>query len=61
MADIVARLRERIDDAADEIERLRAINERDRSKVVEGITAVMEAIRRREWLRLGRGSYEKDR
>ena len=46
--------------AADEIERLKAVNERDRSQVAEVFNAIMEAIRRREWLRLGRGSYEYD-
>jgi hypothetical protein len=45
---------------SDEIERLKAVNERDRSQVAETFTAIMEAIRRREWLRLGRGSYEYD-
>lgn len=40
------------------IERLRAVNERDRTQVAIGINAVIEAIRKREWLRLGRGSYE---
>ena len=45
---------------ADEIERLKAVNERDRSQVAETFTAIMEAIRCREWLRLGRGSYEYD-
>lgn len=41
-----------------EIERLKAINEHDRTQVAEVFTAIKEAIRRREWLRLGRGSYE---
>ena len=44
----------------DEIKRLKAVNEHDRSQVAETFTAIMEAIRRREWLRLGRGSYEYD-
>ena len=39
---------------------LEAIIERERSAVSVGITSVIEAIRRREWLRLGRGSYEYD-
>ncbi len=43
-----------------EIERLKAVNERDRSRVADADTAIMNAIRRREWLRLGRGSYEYD-
>jgi len=43
-----------------EIERLKAVNERDRSTVASGISSIREAIRRREWLRLGRGSYEYD-
>ena len=43
-----------------EIERLKAVNERDRSQVAEVYSAIIEAIRRREWLRLGRGSYEYD-
>lgn len=46
--------------AANEIERLKAVNERDRTHVADVFTAIMEAIRRREWLRLGRGSYEYD-
>ena len=46
--------------AAVEIERLKAVNEHDRSQVADTFTAIMEAIRRREWLRLGRGSYEYD-
>ena len=45
---------------SDEIERLKAVNERDRSQVATVFNAIMEAIRRREWLRLGRGSYEYD-
>ena len=44
----------------DEIKRLKAVNERDRSQVAEVFNEIMEAIRRREWLRLGRGSYEYD-
>ncbi len=44
----------------DEIKRLKAVNERDRSQVAEVFNAIMEAIRRREWLRMGRGSYEYD-
>ncbi len=41
-----------------ENERLQGVNERDRSQVADVFNAIMEAIRRREWLRLGRGSYE---
>ncbi len=44
----------------DEIKGLKAVNERDRSQVADVFNAIMEAIRRREWLRLGRGSYEYD-
>jgi hypothetical protein len=40
------------------VERLRAIIERDRTEVARGIGAVRNEIRAREWLRLGRGSYE---
>ena len=47
-------------DNADEIERLKAMNERDRTTVADGVTAIFEAIRAHEWLRLGRGSYEWD-
>ena len=43
-----------------ENERLQSVNERDRSQVADVFNAIMEAIRRREWLRLGRGSYEYD-
>lgn len=42
------------------VERLQAIIERDRTEVARGIVAVRDAIRAREWLRLGRGSYEYD-
>lgn len=44
----------------EEVERLHAVNEADRSEVAAGIGDVMTAIRGREWLRLGRGSYEWD-
>lgn len=37
-----------------------AILERERSAMADGVTAVKKAIRGREWLRLGRGSYEYD-
>lgn len=40
--------------------RLRRVIERDRSRVSEVIYAVRKAIIAREWLRLGRGSYEYD-
>ena len=53
-------LRGQMEGLYDEIKRLKAVNERDRSQVADVFTAIMEAIRRREWLRLGRGSYEYD-
>ena len=43
-----------------EVERLQDTLERERSQVATGIGAVKEAIRKREWLRLGRGSFEWD-
>jgi hypothetical protein len=43
-----------------ERDRLQGVNERDRSQVADVFNAIMEAIRRREWLRMGRGSYEYD-
>ncbi len=55
-----ARLIAAAPETAAELERLKAVNERDRSKVADCIQAVRDAIRRREWLRLGRGSYEYD-
>ena len=67
MADEIERLSEVCDtDMAQikhmmgELDRMKAVNERDRSQVAEVFTAIMDAIRRREWLRLGRGSYEYD-
>lgn len=42
------------------VARLQAIIERDRTMVARGVTAVRRAIVAREWLRLGRGSYEYD-
>ena len=46
--------------ARSEVERLQDTLERERSQVATGIGAVKEAIRKREWLRLGRGSFEWD-
>ncbi len=43
-----------------EIERLQAVNEQDRTAVAEGLQTIFQAIKGREWLRLGRGSYEWD-
>ena len=43
---------------ATEIERLQAVNEQDRTAVAAGLQSIFRAIRGREWLRLGRGSYE---
>jgi hypothetical protein len=43
-----------------EIERLKAVIERDRCKVADAVVALKKALRQREWLRLGRGSYEWD-
>ena len=43
-----------------ETERLIAVNEHDRTHVADGIEEVMAALKSREWLRLGRGSYEWD-
>jgi hypothetical protein len=42
------------------VARLQAIIERDRTAVARGTVAVRNAIKAREWLRLGRGSYEYD-
>jgi hypothetical protein len=42
------------------VERLRAIIERDRTGVAQGVRAVRKAITEHEWLRLGRDSYEYD-
>lgn len=47
-------------DVSKKIESLENTLERDRSAVAEGIQAIRDAIKRREWLRLGRGSYEWD-
>ncbi len=43
-----------------EIARLKAVNERDRSAIAAGLDTIEKALRAREWLRLGRGSYEWD-
>lgn len=51
-------LRAQLAERGKTIERLQAVNERDRTQVAIGVNAVTEAIRKREWLRLGRGSYE---
>jgi len=44
----------------EQITALREALEQDRATVATGINAIKEALRRREWLRLGRGSYEWD-
>lgn len=46
--------------AASETQRLSYQLENDRTKVAEGVTAVIKAIKSRDWLTEGRGSYEWD-
>lgn len=60
----IARLREERDTATRRVEaleaevgRLRAVIERDRTAVAEGIAAVGKAVASREWMTEGRGSY----
>lgn len=42
----------------EQVKRMRAVIERDRTLVAQGIQSVKKALASREWLRLGRGSYE---
>lgn len=58
-ADFIA-IAEYVDTKDAEIARLKSVNERDRSQVAEALAAIIAAIRSREWLVEGRGSYEWD-
>lgn len=56
-----ARAEHQRDEARAEVERLRAVIERERSNVADGIAAMMAAIASRAWLgEPGRGSYAWD-
>ena len=56
----ICEMKERAVAAEARVAELEEALEQDRTTVADGVAAVKEAIRKREWLRLGRGSYEWD-
>jgi len=56
----VDRLTQLCEEQGREAERLKGVNELDRCVVATGLAGMRKALRGREWLRLGRGSYEYD-
>jgi hypothetical protein len=55
-----AKWRERAEAAEARVKVLEDVLEQDRTTVADGISAIKKALAAREWLRLGRGSFEWD-